>query len=91
MKASDDMRQYSADTPKAARARGTIRTRAGAPAHPLDASVWDNACVVIPPPNKASVHFRLDADVLNWFRQQGCGHLTRMNAVLRSLMEAQRR
>jgi uncharacterized protein (DUF4415 family) len=31
---------------------------------------------------------RVDSDVLEWFRAQGEGHLTRMNAVLRSFMEA---
>jgi uncharacterized protein (DUF4415 family) len=45
----------------------------------------------MPPPNKASVHLRLDADVLEWFREQGRGHLSRMNAVLRSFMEAHKR
>ncbi len=91
MKASDDMRQYSAETLKADRARGTTRTRTDAPTHRLDETFWDNVRVVMPPPNKASVHLRLDADVLAWFREQGRGHLSRMNAVLRSFMEAQRR
>jgi uncharacterized protein (DUF4415 family) len=31
--------------------------------------------------------FRLDADVLDWFKSQGTGYQTRMNAVLRSFME----
>ena len=31
-----------------------------------------------------SVHLRVDPDVLRWFKSQGEGHLTRMNAVLRS-------
>jgi uncharacterized protein (DUF4415 family) len=29
--------------------------------------------------------------VLEWFRAQGRGHLSRMNAVLRSFMEAHKR
>ena len=91
MTASDDMRQYSAEALKAERARGATSTRADAPAQHLDADFWDNARVGTPPPNKASVHLRLDADVLDWFRDQGRGHLTRMNAVLRSYMEAQKR
>ena len=91
MKASDDIRQYSAETLKAERARGATSTRTDAKAHHLDAEFWDNARVVMPPPNKASVHLRLDADVLDWFRDQGRGHLTRMNAVLRSYMEARKR
>jgi uncharacterized protein (DUF4415 family) len=55
----------------------------------VDDDFWRNASVVTPPPGKASVHLRLDADVLAWFRAQGRGHLSRMNAVLRSFMEAQ--
>lgn len=42
------------------------------------------------PAGKQSVHLRVDADVLAWFRAQGRRHLTRMNAVLRSYMEAHR-
>jgi len=71
--------------------RGTTRTGTDAPAHPVDDDFWRNARVVMPPPGKASVHLRLDADVLEWFRGQGRGHLSRMNAVLRSFMEAHKR
>jgi uncharacterized protein (DUF4415 family) len=31
---------------------------------------------------------RVDADVLAWFRAQGGGYQTRMNALLRAYMEA---
>jgi uncharacterized protein (DUF4415 family) len=58
---------------------------------PVDDDFWRDARVVMPPPGKASVHLRLDADVLEWFRAQGKGHLSRMNAVLRSFMEAHKR
>ena len=51
---------------------------------------WTKARLVTPLP-KESVHLRIDPDVLAWFRSQGQGHLTRMNAVLRSYMEAHRR
>jgi uncharacterized protein (DUF4415 family) len=91
MKASDDTRRYSPETLKATRARGNTRTRADAPVQPVDEDFWRNARVVMPLPNKASVHLRLDADVLEWFRAQGRGHLSRMNAVLRSFMEAHKR
>ncbi len=91
MKAGDDTRRYSPETLKAERARGRTRTRADAPARPVDDDFWRDARVVMPPPGKASVHLRLDADVLEWFRGQGRGHLSRMNAVLRSFMEAHRR
>ena len=37
---------------------------------------------------KASVSLRIDADVLEWFKSQGEGYQTRMNAVLRAYKEA---
>lgn len=36
---------------------------------------------------KASVSLRLDADVLAWFKAQGPGYQTRINAVLRAFKE----
>jgi uncharacterized protein (DUF4415 family) len=42
------------------------------------------------PSGKTSVHLRLDSDVVEWFKKHGKGHLTRMNAVLRAYVEAQR-
>ncbi len=41
-----------------------------------------------PVPPKALVSLRVDADVLAWFRAQGPGYQTRMNAVLRAFKEA---
>lgn len=41
-----------------------------------------------PVPPKASIALRVDADVLEWFRSQGPGYQTRMNAVLRAFKEA---
>jgi uncharacterized protein (DUF4415 family) len=38
---------------------------------------------------KQQVTLRLDADVLTWFRSQGRGYQTRINALLRAYMEAQ--
>jgi uncharacterized protein (DUF4415 family) len=40
------------------------------------------------PPRKRGVHIRLDADVVDWFKSQGPGYQTRMNAVLRAFMGA---
>jgi uncharacterized protein (DUF4415 family) len=51
---------------------------------------WDDAIVVLPEP-KEPISLRVDRDVLAWFRNQGPGYQTRMNAVLRSFMEARRR
>ncbi len=37
-------------------------------------------------PKKTMVSLRLDQDLAEWFRAQGRGHQTRMNAVLRAYM-----
>lgn len=41
-----------------------------------------------PVPNKAQVTLRLDQDVLDWFKAQGQGYQTQINALLRAYMEA---
>ena len=41
-----------------------------------------------PPPPKAAISLRLDADVLKWFKSHGRGYQTRMNAVLRAFKDA---
>jgi len=51
---------------------------------------WDDADVVVPEPKEA-ISIRVDRDVLAWFRKQGPGYQSRMNAVLRSFMEARLR
>jgi uncharacterized protein (DUF4415 family) len=51
---------------------------------------WKSAQVVVPP-GKTSVHLRLDSDVVEWFQSNDKGLLTRMNAVLRAYVEAQKR
>lgn len=56
-----------------------------------DASSFDWAsAVVIEPQPKQAVSIRLDQDVLEFFKAKGRGYQTRINAVLRSYMEAQR-
>ena len=37
-----------------------------------------------PVPAKAAISLRLDADVLDWFKAQGPGYQTRINAILRA-------
>ncbi len=39
-------------------------------------------------PPKQQVTLRLDADVLQWFKTQGRGYQTRINALLRAYMRA---
>ena len=55
---------------------------------PTDVNFWRNAKVVLPRP-KQTVTLRLDADLLAWLRRQK-GYQTRINAVLRTYMEAQK-
>jgi uncharacterized protein (DUF4415 family) len=55
---------------------------------PTDASFWKDATVTLPRP-KQTVTIRLDADLLDWLRSQK-GYQTRINAVLRTYMEAQK-
>ncbi len=57
-------------------------------AHPTDADFWNKAKLVMPQV-KEIMTIRLDADVLEWFRKQGRGYQTRINAILRSYMRAQ--
>jgi uncharacterized protein (DUF4415 family) len=40
-------------------------------------------------PRKVAVSVRLDAQVLDWLRSKGEGHLTRINDILTNLMEAE--
>jgi len=39
-------------------------------------------------PRKALLSLRIDSDVIEWFRKQGPGYQSRMNALLRAYMEA---
>ena len=39
-------------------------------------------------PKKALLSLRIDADVIDWFRGQGAGYQSRMNALLRAYMDA---
>jgi uncharacterized protein (DUF4415 family) len=42
-------------------------------------------------PRKVAVSIRLDAQVLNWLKSKGEGHLTSINDILANLMEAEQR
>lgn len=48
---------------------------------------WSKA-VIVDPPQKKMVSIRLDAEVLEFFKADGKGYQTRINAVLRSFMAA---
>jgi uncharacterized protein (DUF4415 family) len=51
---------------------------------------WSTLQIGIPGP-KQQLTVRFDADVIDWFKAQGSGYQTRMNAVLRSYVDAQRK
>lgn len=58
-------------------------------AAPIAGADWfRRARIVLPEPKKA-VSIRLDRDVTEWFRRQGRGYQTRINAVLRAYVQAQ--
>ena len=56
-------------------------------ARPTDEDFWKKATLVMPQV-KETMTIRLDADVLEWFRRQGKGYQTRINAILRSYVRA---
>jgi uncharacterized protein (DUF4415 family) len=88
--AKEDIRRYSLDELREMRERGETLTRPDAPEYEPDEEFWQKARIV-EPQRKASIHLRVDEDVLAWFKAQGPRHLTRMNAVLRAYMEAHRK
>lgn len=55
---------------------------------PTDPAFWKAARVVMPKA-KQTITIRLDADLLEWLRKQK-GYQTRINAVLRTYMDANR-
>jgi len=87
----EDIRRYSLAELRAMHNRGETLTRPDAPEIELDEDFWRNARVVMPDEKgKTPVSIRIDTDVLEWFKQQGKGYLTRMNAVLRAYVETQK-
>ncbi|MBE9228298.1 BrnA antitoxin family protein [Phormidium sp. LEGE 05292] len=55
----------------------------------LDANFWSKAKLV-KPITKTAISIRVDSDVLDWFKSQGKGYQSLMNAVLRSYVEHQK-
>lgn len=54
----------------------------------LDGSFLKKATVAWPPVKK-QLTIRLDADVLDWLKRYGRGYQTRINRILRVVMESQ--
>ena len=91
-KTTNSKRKLSAGTDwRRLRRASAVSIRRGIEADPeaqaTDNEFWKSAEVVMPAP-KEIVTIRLDADLLRWFRQQR-GYQTRINAILRSYMNAQ--
>ncbi len=57
---------------------------------PTDAAFWRDAKLVMPE-RKVPVSLRIDRDVVDWFRSHGRGYQSRINAVLRSYMNARKK
>lgn len=99
MKNENDIRQFSAAELEARRGRGESRTDMGRLRAMSDAESADDpafadqpdewlarAEAVMPTPKKL-LSLRIDNDVLEWFKRQGPGYQTRINAVLRAFVE----
>ncbi|AMS29957.1 3-oxoacyl-ACP synthase [Hyphomonadaceae bacterium UKL13-1] len=55
----------------------------------MDAAFFKAVRLIMPSATtKQAISIRVDDDVLQWFKAQGKGHLSRMNAVLRAYMLA---
>ena len=61
-----------------------MRRRRADPEAPHPYEGWQETVSVELPEPKEQVTLRLDRDLLRWFRAQGRGYQTRINAVLRS-------
>src|SRR5271166_5454392 len=105
MKKSDDTARYMAEELARMRRSGESRTDwarfDATTAAELETSIaadpddvhetpqWDQAVLGLPP-RKEHINIRIDADVLEWFRQTGRGYQTRMNNVLRAFVASRR-
>lgn len=70
--------------------RGEVKAPSkDAPEFNMPEGFWD---VAKPqePKTKQQVNMRVDPDILEFFKDQGKGHLTKMHAVLRSYVDAQK-
>ena len=86
-----DTRRYSLAALRARRRRAQAPAAADAPEREVDEPFWATAQLVEPERRKVQTGLRIDADVLDWFKAHGRGWQTRMNAVLRSYYEHERR
>jgi uncharacterized protein (DUF4415 family) len=106
MRKGESMKRYTAEELKAMRRRGEDRTDWAKVDAMTEADLeraiaedederdlepdWTRAELVMPRPRR-SVHLRLDPEVVDFFKAGGKGHITRMQAVLRAYVDAQKR
>jgi uncharacterized protein (DUF4415 family) len=50
---------------------------------------WTRAKLIFPQ-SKQSIHLRLEQDIIKYFKSQGKGHISRMQAVLKAYVDAHR-
>ncbi len=50
---------------------------------------WTRAKLILPRA-KSSVHLRLDDDIIDFYKEQGRGHISRMQAVLKAFADSQK-
>lgn len=60
-------------------------------AAPILDEEWFRTAELVMPQPKAAISIRLDREVLDWFKDQGPGYQSRMNAVLTAYMKAHRK
>ncbi len=65
--------------------------RDDADAAPALDETWFEEAELVMPIAKDRITMRVDQDVLSWFKKQGQGYQTRINAVLRTYMEAKKK
>lgn len=63
------------------------RDPAARQAEDLGEDFWRSAEIVVPE-NKVPISLRIDKEVLDWFKADGVGYQTRINAALRSHIAA---
>jgi uncharacterized protein (DUF4415 family) len=106
MRKDESIRSYTAEELKAMRRRGEDRTDWAKVDAMTEADLeraiaedederdlgpdWARAELVMPRPRQ-SVHLRLEPEVVDYFKDGGKGHITRMQAVLRAYVDAQKR
>src|SRR5262245_51402505 len=62
--------------------------RADPDAAPELRRAWFKSARIVMPEPKQAVSLRLDREVMDWFKKQGKGYQTRINAVLRAYVNS---